>query len=112
VSDTIEIRCTQDHPEQPRRVANAYLSSGVTGDYWLGRSAGTSGEVVSEHIFEHDGDPAPSDGQRVRVRWNLRCPLCGYALAARGERIDRVLDKLRHAGIATIELRHLATILG
>lgn len=50
------------------------------------------------------------DSRYTRFDW--KCPLCGVTAKARYEpTIVKVLNKLRHAGIQSIELAHLARIV-
>lgn len=58
-------------------------------------------------------DPAQHEmtGRANRARFDMRCKLCGLTAVARLETMNVVLDKLRHAGVRTIELTHLVAIL-
>ena len=56
----------------------------------------------------------PSVGTHLpagRLRFRFHCKLCGLSVVARSERLSPVLDRLRHAGINTIELSALGAIL-
>jgi hypothetical protein len=53
-------------------------------------------------------DPEVFQGQHHQ---NLMCKLCGLKVSAKPRTLDPVLDRLHAAGVASIELRHLAGII-
>lgn len=43
--------------------------------------------------------------------WRFRCSDCGHTLQSRGARLEPVLERLRVAGVTTIDLAHLRSVL-
>lgn len=47
----------------------------------------------------------------IRIRFSMKCDLCGLHVVARYEAIGPILDKLAANGVDSIELAHLAAIV-
>lgn len=79
------VRQTTGDPDDPNR------QTWLTGDTRLDVSDGTAGPV--------------------RTRDDLRCKLCGLNVPLRDENLRPMLDTIHAAGIASIELAHLARMV-
>lgn len=76
--------------------------------------------TATTHLTEHDvpidpdapvfGDEGsePAMSRAGRVRFAIKCPICGLSLAAREETLEPILDELANREVDAVPLRWLA----
>jgi hypothetical protein len=74
----------------------------------LDRMTRTGRELVDDQVSEPDWRDEQPDPSAVRVRYRLRCGLCGLSLAVRDDTLQPVLDHLAGSGLSEISLKMLA----
>jgi hypothetical protein len=128
MSDVIEIYC-DDASHEGRRWVVARLTRDDSEDqpWWKPAEGNRSlrGSEVVQFLDEDtaltgratlkinpasvgDGQPV---GERLRVRYRLRCRLCGLAVSAREDKAKSVFDKLAANDVRALALRALAAIV-
>ncbi|HME47591.1 hypothetical protein [Mycobacterium sp.] len=121
MSTTIEVYCDDESHEGRRWVVDV-LTRGDDG-FWHGVAHPGRGTGSAVQFLADDApltgrklpDPPSDDdgpvGERLRVRYRLRCRLCGRAVSLREQNAVPVLETLVANNIHSISLRGLAAII-